>query len=40
MINDVQLMMFANSLGVLIFVLLVFYHYLAVNNNLQRPLTH
>lgn len=38
MFNDVQLMVFANALGVTIFILIVLYHYLAVNNNLQRPL--
>lgn len=38
MFDDMQLSMFANSLGVIIFALIVAYHYLAVNNGSQRPL--
>ena len=32
MISDVQLALFANILGVLVFVLVVLYHYVAANN--------
>ena len=32
MISDVQLALFANVLGVLVFVLVVLYHYVAANN--------
>ena len=32
MISDVQLALFANVLGILVFVLVVLYHYVAANN--------
>ena len=32
MISDVQLALFANILGVMVFVLVVLYHYVAANN--------
>ncbi len=32
MINDVQLSVFANILGVTVFLLVVLYHYIAANN--------
>nr|AAY66946.1 putative oligosaccharyltransferase subunit [Ixodes scapularis] len=32
MITDVQLAVFANALGVSLFLLVVLYHYLSVNN--------
>ncbi|CAL1529015.1 unnamed protein product [Lymnaea stagnalis] len=32
MITDVQLAIFANGLGVLLFLLVVLYHYVSVNN--------
>ncbi|XP_060088826.1 dolichyl-diphosphooligosaccharide--protein glycosyltransferase subunit 4-like [Heteronotia binoei] len=32
MVTDVQLAIFANMLGMLLFLLLVLYHYVAVNN--------
>ncbi|KAK2157660.1 hypothetical protein LSH36_187g04022 [Paralvinella palmiformis] len=32
MINDVQLAVFANVLGVALFLLVVLYHYVSVNN--------
>lgn len=32
MITDVQLAIFANVLGVTIFVLVILYHYISVNN--------
>ncbi len=32
MINDIQLAIFANVLGVTVFLLVVLYHYIAANN--------
>jgi len=36
MISDSQLASFVNTLGVLIFVLIIVYHYLAVNQPAKR----
>jgi hypothetical protein len=36
MITDIQLAIFANVLGVTIFLLVVLYHYLSVNSNVRH----
>uniref|UniRef100_A0A8C6KLS8 Dolichyl-diphosphooligosaccharide--protein glycosyltransferase subunit 4 n=1 Tax=Nothobranchius furzeri TaxID=105023 RepID=A0A8C6KLS8_NOTFU len=36
MVTDVQLAIFANMLGVSLFLLVVLYHYVAVNNPKKR----